>query len=116
MSIAERFRPSLPTQATKQWVLGLPRKAMQSVQQFAGRHGFTGTLLAIMVVASGIRLLWSSDFPILWWVFMLIALTGEFVKDRFVWPRERYLHAREDDARERAEAARKEQTNAGGDA
>lgn len=75
----------------RRWLLNRGRQIASSVRTSVVRWGIFGLLAIVMITFSGLRLLWSNQFPIGWWIILGLVLVIDILKDKFVWPRDRYV-------------------------
>ena len=69
----------------------LAQRIGQVAKERIAKHGLFGELITVMVVASSLKLLWSHEFPLGWWIVLGLTITYEAVRDKFVWPREHHV-------------------------
>lgn len=88
--LAEQQRENLPLRERLHPLSAIAKQGVEFVRKRVEKHGIFGEILVWMVVFSGIRLLWSSDFPFAWWIIMGILIIYEALKDKFIWPAQKY--------------------------
>jgi len=91
MSLAERISSDLPKMPRREWLLTKGKKIISNVRVSITKWGLFGSLLMLMIIFSGFKLLWSSEFPIGWWVVMGILLLEGILRDKIVWPKDKYI-------------------------
>ena len=93
--LAEQQRNNLPQRERLHALSALVKRSVDFAKQRIEKHGLFGEILVWMVVFSGMRLMWSHEFPPEWWVIMLAIIVYEALKDKFVWPAQRYADSLE---------------------
>lgn len=90
MPLAEQQRGILPARERIHALSVLAKQGADFVRRRIEHHGIFGEVLVWMVIFSGLRLMWSHEFPIGWWIILGSISLYEMLKDKFVWPAQRY--------------------------
>ena len=90
MALSEMQRDNLPLRQKMSLLALQGIKASQiRIKGLVQAHGLLPILLSLMVITSCIRLLWSTHFPLAWWIILGLLVVFEAVGDKIIWPKDR---------------------------
>ena len=90
MALSELQRQNLPLRqklsllAQRGFIAGQTR-----VTNLLKEHGLLPVLLSLMVITTCIRLLWTTAFPLAWWITLDALVVFECLEGKMVWPKDR---------------------------
>jgi len=108
--LTERLIQNLPKLPRKEWLMTKSRQFVSSIKTTVTRWGLLGLLLLIMVIASSLKLLWSNNFPIGWWIIISLLIINEIVKDKILWQKEKNQLKRLESESQKEEKSKEEVT------